>query len=240
MIVEYGKRGIIGCIDISSCVNLEPELYAMAPSGVAILTTRISLPETTPEELKKLPEKACEAAAKLAEAKPDLILFACTSGSFINGKGYDQMISRKLQTAAGGIPILTTATAILDALQAVSAKKIAFGSPYIDSVNQRAKTYFEENGYQVVAMNGLGLHTDYEIGLETEDSVRKLVFDVNREAADTIVISCTNLKTAPILDELEIMLGKPVISANQAMLWQALRRIGIEDKIADLGSLMRK
>lgn len=239
MEVHYGERGVIGLINISSCVNLEPELYAMAPDGVAILTGRISLPKTTPEELEKLAQKAENVAKELAAAKPDLIVFACTSGSFVNGKGYDQIVSTRISKAAGGIPVLTTTTAILKALECLNARTISFGSPYIESVNERAQKYFTDNGYDVRAIQGLGLDTDYAIGLQTEETICNLAREVNRETSDVVILSCTNLKTAPILEKLEKELNKPVISANQATLWCALRMIGIQDKIDDLGTLMR-
>lgn len=237
MEVHYAERGIIGLINISSCVNLEPELYAMAPDGIAILTGRISLPRTTPEELAKLAEKAEAVTAELATAKPDIILFACTSGSFVNGKNYDTEISLRLSKVAGGIPVLTTTTAVVNALNALHAKSISFGTPYIESVNRRAEKYFTDNGFNMQKIEGLGLDTDYEIGLQTTDTICDLARRVDMDASDVVVLSCTNIKTAPILDKLESELHKPVVSANQAMLWNALREIGVNDKIPGLGSL---
>lgn len=238
MEVLYGEKGVMGVINISSCVNLEPEFYAMAPNGVAILTARVSLPKTTPEELAKLAKNACDAAHELSTAKPDLIVFACTSGSFINGLGYDAEVSAMLSEAAGGVPVITTAEAVVKALQALNVKKFALGTPYIDEVNARAKNYFTANGFDVVGMKGLGLDTDYAIGLQTEDTICRLAYDVDSDEADAVVLSCTNLKTAPIIEKLEKELNKNVISANQATLWYALRSMGIKDKLPGLGKLM--
>lgn len=239
MNVLYGEKGVIGIINISSCVNLEPEFYAMAPSGVAMLTARVSLPQTTPEELAKLAQNACDAAYELSTAKPDLIVFACTSGSFINGKGYDAEVAAMLSKVAGGVPVITTAEAVVKALKALEIGRFSLGTPYIDSVNARAKEYFTANGFDVVKMAGLGLDTDYAIGLQTTDSICQLADDVNTDMAEAVVLSCTNLKTAPIIDHLENRLQKPVISANQATLWLALRSIGINDALPELGKLMQ-
>ena len=239
MEVHYGERGIIGLINISSCVNLEPELYAMAPDGIAILTGRVSLPKTNPEELRKLAGKAKDMAGELATAKPDLIVFACTSGSFINGKGYDREVSEMLGREAGGIPVLTPAFALLRALETLNVRKISFGSPYVEEVNESAKRFFTDNGYKVEKIEGLGLETDYEIGLLDTESICNLARSVNVPESEVIILSCTNLKTAPIIEKLEKELGKPVISANQATLWCALRMMKIKDKIQGLGKLMR-
>ena len=238
MNVLYGEKGVIGIINISSCVNLEPEFYAMAPNGVAMLTARVSLPQTTPEELEKLAKNACGAAYELSTAKPDLIVFACTSGSFINGLGYDAEVSSMLSKAAGGVPVITTAEAVAKALKALEIKKFALGTPYIETVNSRAESYFTANGFDVVKMAGLGLDTDYAIGLQTTDRIYDLACRVDCSEAEAVVLSCTNLKTAPIIDKLEQKLQKPIISANQATLWLALRSIGITDKLPELGRLM--
>lgn len=239
MNVLYGEKAVIGVINISSCVNLEPEFYAMAPDGVAMLTARVSLPQTTPEELVKLAQKACAAAYELSTAKPDLIIFACTSGSFINGKGYDSQISAMLSEAAGGVPVITTAEAIVKALKALNIEKFALGTPYIDEVNVRAKNYFVENGFGLTDVKGLGLDTDYAIGLLDLDEICELAHAVDCENAQAVVLSCTNLKTAPIIEKLEKELKKPVITANQATLWYALRWVGIDDKLSGLGRLMQ-
>lgn len=238
MKVSYGTRGIIGVINISSTVNLEPEFQAMSPEGVAVLTGRVPLPKTTPEELEKLCHNALEATAQLASARPNIIVFACTSGSFINGAGYDMSVTRKLEKASGGIPVITTSTALLAALKALKIKKFVLASPYIEIVNERAEKYFHDNGFQVVNKKGLGLDKDYDIGLQTEQTVRDLVKGVDRPEAEAVIVSCTNLRTVAILQDLEEELHKPVISANQASLWYALRSIGINDRIPDLGQLM--
>ncbi len=240
MQINYGARAKIGVIDISSCANLEPELYALAPPGVAILTTRVPLPQTTPKELEVLGQTAEQAARELASAQPDCIVFACTSGSFINGAGYDLQIAAQLQAAAKGIPVVTTATALRLALSALDIKRFSLATPYLPIVTQRAVDYFNANGYQVVNRQCLGLDTDYAIGLQTLEQVERLACNVDCPQAEAVVISCTNLKTLPLLQPLEAKLGKPVISANQATLWHALRSIGIGDQRQDVGSLLAK
>jgi maleate isomerase len=238
MKVSYGTRGIIGVINISSTVNLEPEFTAMAPEGVAVLTARVPLPRTTPEELMKLSINAKDAAKQLASAKPDIIVFACTSGSFINGAGYDKEVTSLLEEVSGGIPVITTSTALLAALGTLNIKRFSLATPYIEAVNVPAKRYFEDNGFAVVKQYGLGLDTDYAIGMQNEEQVAKLAHFVDCPEAQGVVLSCTNLKSISILERLEKELKKSVISANQATMWYALRKIGIDDEIKNAGQLM--
>ena len=48
----------------------------------------------------------------------------------------------------------------------------------------------------------------------------------------------TGMPTLPVLDMLEADLGKPVISSASAMMWHALRRVGVRQKIAGYGRLL--
>jgi len=49
----------------------------------------------------------------------------------------------------------------------------------------------------------------------------------DRPTADAVFLSGTGMPTLPILQALEDDLGKPVISANSAMMWNALRIAGV-------------
>jgi maleate isomerase len=80
--------------------------------------------------------------------------------------------------------------------------------------------YLEQDGVEVVSSNYL----DKENGIAriSHDTVRYLARTVDRPGADAIFLSCTNLRTFDIIEELEEALGKPVLSGNQDMMWAAL------------------
>ena len=73
---------------------------------------------------------------------------------------------------------------------------------------------------------------------ETERFARD-VANATRDA-DGILISCGNLRTFEAIEPLEKDFGLPVVTSNQAGLWQALRMAGIEDKLPNLGRLLRE
>jgi len=56
---------------------------------------------------------------------------------------------------------------------------------------------------------------------------------------DGIFISCTGLKTVPLIEELEQKTGLPVITAVQATFWNSLEIAGIKKKPENYGSLLR-
>ena len=57
------------------------------------------------------------------------------------------------------------------------------------------------------------------------------VFDLGRRAdsaeAEVLVLSCTDMRSVEALERLEIALGKPVITSNQAMIFAALPHLGL-------------
>ncbi len=138
----YGSRAKIGLINPSAGWIMEPEFYAMSPTGVATYTTRISLNEVNAKELLKIEERAIEAINLITEAPVDVIAVGCTSGSFINGTEYNKQLVKKLEKAAGGIPCTTTGEAVVDGLKELNTKKVAVATPYIDEINSQAKIFF--------------------------------------------------------------------------------------------------
>jgi len=58
---------------------------------------------------------------------------------------------------------------------------------------------------------------------------RERVIEAARRAADAYLLSCANIAALGIIDELERRLDRPVVTSNQAVLWDALARLGHGD-----------
>ncbi|MEW6081015.1 MAG: Asp/Glu racemase [Bacillota bacterium] len=241
MRVQYGWRARIGLINIASSAVMEPEFYAMIPEGVAVLTARVTLGKVTPEELASLSEKGGQVEGvtrALATARPHVITFGCTAGSFVKGPGYDQGIVRMMEEVSGGIRCTTTTTAVVEAAKALGLRRLAVGTPYIDEVNERATRFLEAVGFQIVSMKGLGIVDDFTIGEQTSATVYNLAREVDVPEADGVFLSCTNLRGAEVIQALELDLGKPVITAIQATVWHSLRLVGVREPVRGFGRLM--
>jgi maleate isomerase len=52
-----------------------------------------------------------------------------------------------------------------------------------------------------------------------------------------VFISCTGLRTFPVVARLEERLGKPVVTSNQALAWDCLRLAGVHDRLPGRGRL---
>jgi len=119
-VINVGWRANIGLVVPSSNRVCEQEFHKMAPEGVSIHTSRMLL-----VDVEKLSEMPMETAVKLvATAEPDLIVYACFVGSLLGGPGYDMYLSKKIEELTG-IPALTAATAVLEAIKTLNIKRIA-------------------------------------------------------------------------------------------------------------------
>jgi len=232
----YGWRGKIGLIIPASGFPTDVEFHKKVPEGVAVLSTRVPLKEVTPEGLIKMGTYAEEASFLLAQAKPDIIVFACTIGSLVKGIGYDKEIMESINRRTG-IPATTTATAVIESLNALKVKKIAITTPYSKEVNQVGKSFMENSGFEVVSISGLGVVDTTKIPDVRYDKIYRLVKKGFTEDANAIFISCTGIGVIDIIETLEEDLKKPVITSNQASMWAALRKIKVGERIDGLGKL---
>jgi len=178
-----------------------------------------------------------QAARKLAWAEVHVIVFACTSGSFIHGLGWDSALIGRIEAAAN-VPATTTTTAVLAAFNAIGAKNVAIATPYLPELNEIEKRFFEGNGFAVPSIVGLGCLTDQEIGRLGPEDAETLVDVADRPSANTLFISCTNFHVLDAVASLELRHRKPVVTSNLAGAWAALRRIGIQDVVNGFGRLL--
>lgn len=237
----YGERGRIGLVTLATDLTVQPEIARIVPEGIAVYAAPIILPrgEVTPESLAEMTQgDSLERAAEcLAWAEVDIIVFACTSGSFIHGLGWDRELSGRI-TAASGIAATTTSTAVIAALSAVGATRVTLCTPYLESINQIEADYFAANGFPVVSSSGLALELDRDIARLSPDDAQAQVARTDVREADCIFISCTDYHVLDAIDQIEARHGKPVVTSNQAATWLALRTMGISESVPGAGRLL--
>ena len=215
----------LGVILPSSNTTVELEFSkALQGADVSVHYARVALRDVTVEALERMEGELEGAARLLSDAQVDVVAFACTSGSLIKGVGYDQKLARKISQAVG-CRAFTTSTAMLDALAALKARRICLGTPYVTEVAAREVKFIEENGFEVLKEQSLGIVENLKIGRLTPADAEKLAKVSFAEGADAVFLSCTNLRTFEALSTLEAQLRVPVVSSNSATLWAALNTL---------------
>ena len=229
----YGWRCRIGLIVPSSNIVTECEFNTLLHgiTGVSVHATRMFLSTERVEDLLRMREDCKRASQELETAEVDVIVYACTSGSFVKGLDFDKEIITEIEKETG-VTGTTTSTAVVEALRTLNVRKIAVGTPYPDNVNEKGKEFLEGNGFEVTAISGLNLKRAVEFGKQEPYTAYNLGKKIDTGDAECIFLSCTNFRTIEIIDALEKRLKKPVISANQATLWHilTLKELGITIK----------
>ncbi len=240
----YGYRARIGLIIPASNTTCEPEIAALCPEGVTSYATRIFFDPSSVDGLFALKKEADRAARELScESICQIILFCCTSGSMVGGLDYDKRIIEVIEKECG-TPAIATATAVFAALAALQVKRVAVATPYPGEVNSLIKETIEANGYKVTRLGGVHEHLSSRelknvmIGRLQPEAAYELALKVNSKENDAIFISCTNFRAIEIIDRLERETSKPVITSNQATLWHALRKLGLNDSVKGYGRLL--
>ncbi len=235
----YGWRGRIGLIVPSSNTTMEMELCSALPEGVSLHTARMPLRNVNEDELIKMSALAVESAKLLRDADVDIILYGCTSGSFVGGKDFEKELEAKIEGEVN-IPVVTTSTAVIEALKILDVRDVLVITPYTDEINQREREFLEANDFEVLDIRGLGIEENTKIGRLEPYEAYRLAKATFMDEADAVFISCTNFRTFEIIEILEDDLGIPVVTSNQASLWLILRELDVMEKIPGLGRLFRE
>lgn len=237
--VEQPRR--FGVLFPPGNVAMERELPCVLPPGVAMHCNRLSRPDSSlsAESLLAMEASVDRAARDLAQTYPEVIVYGCTSGSFLGGIGDEDAIARKIESLTG-IPAVTTATAVWQALKAVDARLIYMITPYPDEINRHEALFLDHHGIEVAGWDSFPCRTSEEIRRITSDEVAELTLRHRADIArcDAVFISCTQLLSVDRIAYLESELDKPVVSSNQASLWAALRRMGIDSPGLGAGRLL--
>ena len=237
----YGWRAKIGRISPSPETVGAEEWRRSMPAGVCLVETRTLLHDVTVDGLSETVKQVERAALELASAEVDVILQAGTAIAFFRGFGHDQELRRRIHDATG-IKATTSLSAVVEALRTLKIQRLAIATSYLADIDTRLTDVLEKSGFEVAAIRGMGLKKSIEMGKVSPEKTYRLARDVVRLApqADGILISCGNLRSFEAIEPLEIDTGLPVVTSNQAGLWQVLRMAGIKDPLSSLGRLLRE
>lgn len=234
----YGYRAKIGLIMPGVNTNCEPEFYRLAPKGVSIHTTRMILTgKATEESYYRMEQDTERAAVELETAEVDVIGWACTSGGVYCPP---ERVERSI-TKIAGCPAVSTINAVIAALKAVKAKRIALGTPYMGFINETEIEVLQKAGFEIVSAYGLELGVTQEerrgIGRVPPQSMHRFARHIDHPKADAIFISCTNVAALDEIETVEQTHGKPFITSTLATAWRCFRVAGINDRIEGYGRL---
>jgi len=228
----------IGLLLPSSNTTQEPEFNRILPDGISLHVTRLPLRNVGAADTAKVVEDIEGESRKLADADVDAIVLAATAPSSRNGIGYDRELIGRIE-AASGRKATTASTALIQALEVLAVHRIVIAAPWSEPVNAMAAAFIEASGCQVLAHRAMGHVSNLEIGHLSEQTAYEQGLAADQPDAQAIMLACGNWMTLGIVDRLESVTGKPVLTTNQVSLWAVLRLAGLRAPVFGWGGLLR-
>jgi maleate isomerase len=217
---------------------VQEDVVALCPDGVGVHFTRAAIPDSiTSETLAAQADLLAPAAASLLpDGSLDVVCYACTSGSLVIG---EDRVHAELARGAPNAKTTSIIASVIKGLRALGIRRLAVATPYISEINQREARYLDRAGFDVLSITGLDIERDSDMVRVSPAFIRDFAISVDRPDADAVFISCGALRSLDVVEDIEDRLGKPIVTSNQAMIWDCLRLAGIDDPIEGYGRLLR-
>lgn len=227
----YGWRGRIGVVLPADNTVLEPDFYRFLPDGVSAHTLRL---QKAPRP--DMPAQAVTLANAFTYTRVNVVGYMCAASSFMLGVDGNRELVERLSAATGGLPAFTASTAMVDALRAVGARRVAVLAPHPDDIAARLTGYLADCGIEVVTLDAMNLSVD-AINDSAPGQIYRRARQVALNDADALFIAATNFRALDVIEPLERDLCRPVITSNQAALWVGLRLLRVREPQPRLGAL---
>jgi maleate isomerase len=241
----------IGLIVPSSNTTMETELPLMfrRREGIAEETftfhsSRAHLKEVSSEELSAMVRDSERCAAEVADAGVDVIAYACLVAVMNEGPGAHAQIERRLaaraaEVAGREVPMISSAGALVQALEALGARRIAVVAPYVKPLTGMVCDYIGACGPEVMRSVSLEVSDNLQVGRLDPSGLLDIAGDLDTSDVDALVLSaCVQMPSLPSIQPVEDRLGIPVVSAATATAYSILTALGLRPEIPGAGTLL--
>jgi maleate isomerase len=235
--LETNRPTQIGIIALQADESLEPDLRRLLPDTVEYLVTRVpSDVLVTQETLRAMEDKLTDAARLFPRgAQVSAVAYGCTSASAVIGPNrIAELVKAGVSTSAVTQPL----SALIAACQHLGVRRIGLVSPYVEAVSETLRTAMTDAGLEVVAFASFDVAEEDRVVRISDKSIEDAAIAVAQETdCDAIFLSCTNLRTLQILEQIEARLNLPVLSSNQALAWHLGQLAGFSAEMKGVGRL---
>lgn len=237
----------VGLIVPSSNVTVETEMPALLRSSTdaefTFHSSRMRMRAVTPEGLRAMNVQRERCVIEIADAAPDAILYACLVALMAGEPGehrrVEGLVAEQLATGESAAKIRSSAGALLEALRALGAERIALVTPYMRPLAQKVVDYLVAEGLDVSDWRALEVEDNHAVGCIPGDLVMDAARDLDLAGVDAVVLSaCVQMPSLSLIASAEDELGVPVISAATAGAFSILRSLGLPTKLPGAGSLL--
>lgn len=244
MDARVGPRTLLGMLTPSSNTVLEPLTSAMlaALPDVTAHFGRFPVREISlrGDALGQFQLEPILAAAQLlTDARVGSIVWNGTSSDWM-GFETDQALCRAIEDATG-IGAGTSVLALNEIFERTGVRRFGLVTPYLDEIQARILENYASAGFECAAERHLGDRGNFSFSDCSEETIAAMVREVAAAKPDAITIFCTNLRGAPIVEELEAETAIPIYDTVATALWKGMKIAGADPRrIRGWGRLFRE
>ena len=235
-----GTKARIGLIVLATDQATEYEFRKILNlPGVAFFEARMyNDPNITRETLAALAKDITPTASLILPGeRMDVMAFCCTSGTMVIG---EQRVLELIRQARPGIACTSPMTGAFAAMKALKLKSVALLTPYVQEINDMMREQIEAQGVAVPVMGSFNNPDDSVVARISPLSLKRAAVELAKSGkVDGVFVSCTSLRVAEVVEEIEAETGLPAFSSNHAMAWHCLRLAGYTDPVPGYGQLYR-
>jgi len=233
-------RGVVGVVKPTHRPGSLEEFIRLLPEGIGVLPVYLNFKRGTEAEFRAALNAVEEKVAELAQEGVDLIHPEGAPPFMVHGyKGEEKII--KEWEAKYKVPMVTAAQTQVEALRALNIKKFVGVTYFVNSVNDITTGYFQDAGFEVLAMEGMavafedvGRLASQEIYAHTRKAFLK------HPEADGIYMLGTGWRCLDIIRLLEEDLQVPVVHAVPARVWSVQKRLHVRQRAKGFGKLLEE
>lgn len=239
----------IGLVVPSSNVTVETEMPALLQrhrsARFSFHSTRMRMHTVSPEELRAMNAQRGRCIDEIGDAGVDAVLYACLVALMAQGAGEHQRTESAVvdQLAERGLTprVTSSAGALVHALRATGAERVALVMPYLRPVAELVVAYVEAEGFTVTGWRALEVADNAEVGCIAGDRVLDAARSLDLAGTDALVVSaCVQMPSLPLVQQAEDEFGLPVLSAATAGAFTLLDQLGLPVDLPDAGRLLAR
>jgi maleate isomerase len=239
----------IGQIVPSSNTTMETEIPAIlraresiAPERFTFHSSRMRMQKVTREELAAMDKDSDRCAIELADARVDVLGYACLVATMSMGHGYhrvsEERLHRRTAETGGPAPVVTSAGALVEGLNILGAKKVSILTPYMKPLTQLVVDYLGHEGIEVVDSISLEIPDNLEVGRQDPLAPLEISRRLTTKGVDAVVASaCVQMPSLTSVQGIEDRIGLPVVSSSICTAYMMLKRLGLAASVPGYGAL---
>jgi maleate cis-trans isomerase len=239
-VVFASWRGVVGVVKPTHRPGSLEEFIRLLPEGIGVVPVYLNFQRGTEDEFRAALNAVHEKVAELAKEVVDLIHPEGAPPFMVHGFKGEENITKEWE-AEFEIPIVTAAQTQVEALRALGVKKFVGVTYFVGSINDMFTRYFQEAGFEVLAMEGMEVaFADVGRLASTEIYAHTRRAFLKHPGADGIYMLGTGWRCLDIIHLLEEDLQVPVVHPVPARVWSIEKRLHVRQPVRGFGKLLEE